>query len=364
MKIVVAAWHVRDFNVGLGRYARELIEGIGRVDREHDYLVLVPPAACVFTARPNMIYRTVRIPFFRRRVWEQVAPLTAGAYDLLHFPYDSCIAWKRGKFVATIHDVKPLVLAQHRPRPSFNERLFSLVIGDRWTRLDHVVTDSLCSQRDILRLLPFTEDRVTVVYPGVDQQRFAPAARREEGKGAKPYVLCVAGKDPAKNVETLIEAFARLPQPVRQRYHLVLAGDVGKRAGLVDLVNRLGLTDRVLFPGPVSDDRLLHLYRQARLFVFPSRYEGFGLPVLEAMACGCPVISSNASSLPEVVGDAGVLVEPDDVEGLSREMLSLLSDEGRWEELRKRGLVRAKQFSWDETARRMVEVYRKVAAQA
>lgn len=364
MKIVIAAWHVRDFNVGLGRYARELIEAIGRVDREHDYLVLMPPSACAFTARPNMVYRTVRIPFFRRRVWEQVAPLAAGTYDVLHFPYDSCIAWKRGKFVATIHDLKPLVLAHHRPRPSFNERLFSLVIGDRWARLDHVVTDSLCSQGDILRLLPVEEDRVTVVYPGVDQQRFAPAARCEEREGAKPYVLCVAGKDPTKNVETLIDAFARLPQPIRQRHDLVLAGDVGKRADVVDLVTRLGLTDCVLFPGPVSDDRLLRLYRQARLFVFPSRYEGFGLPVLEAMACGCPVIASNASSLPEVVGDAGAQVDPDDVEGLAREMRSLLSDEGRWEELRKRGLVRARQFSWDETARRMVEVYCKVAAQA
>jgi glycosyltransferase involved in cell wall biosynthesis len=364
MKIVIAAWHVRDFNVGLGRYVRELIEAIGRVDREHDYLILLPPASCVFTARPNMVYRTVRIPFFRRRVWEQVAPLTAGAYDVLHFPYDSCIAWKRGKFIATIHDVKPLVLAPHSPRPSFNERLFSLMIGDRWTRLDHVVTDSLCSQRDILRLLPLTDDRVTVVYPGVDLQRFAPAARRERSERARPYVLCVAGKDPAKNVEALIEAFARLPPMVRDGYDLVLAGDVRKRAGPADLVNRLDLTDRVQFPGPVSDERLLHLYRQARLFVFPSRYEGFGLPVLEAMACGCPVISSNASSLPEVVGDAGVLVEPDDVEGLSRELLSLLSDECRCEELRKRGLVRARQFSWDETARRMIEVYRKVAALA
>lgn len=363
MKIVIAAWHVRDFNVGLGRYARELIEAIGRVDQAHDYLVLVPPAACAFTARPNMVYRTVRIPFFRRRVWEQVAPLTAGAYDVLHFPYDSCIAWKRGKFVATIHDVKPLVLGQQRPRPSFHDRLLSLVIGDRWTRLDHVVTDSRCSQRDILRLLPLTEDRVTVVYPGVDQERFAPAASHEEGERAKPYVLCVAGDDPAKNVETLIEAFARLPRGIRERYDLVLAGDVEKRDGLVDVVNRMGLVDRVRFPGPVSDDQLVRLYRQARLFVFPSRYEGFGLPVLEAMACGCPVISSNASSLPEVVGDAGVLVEPDDVEGLSREMRSLLSDEGRRDELRKRGLVRARQFSWDETARRMVEIYRTVAAQ-
>ena len=364
MRIVIAAWHVRDFNVGLGRYARELIEAIGRVDREHDYVVLVPTADCAFTARPNMVYRPIRIPFFKRRVWEQVAPLAAGAYDVLHFPYDSCIAWKRGKFIATIHDLKPLVLNLDRPRPSLNERLLSMVIGDRWTRLDHVVTDSLCSQRDILRLLPITEDRVTVVNPGVDTQWFAPAARRDEGAGARPYVFCVAGDDPSKNVETLIDAFARLSQPVRERYDLVLAGDVRKRAGLSDRVARLGLTDRVLFPGPVSDERLLHLYRQARLFVFPSRYEGFGLPVLEAMACGCPVIASNASSLPEVVGDAGVLVEPDDVEGLSRELFSLLSDEGRWEDLRKRGLVRARQFSWDETARRMIEVYRRVAGQA
>ena len=119
----------------------------------------------------------------------------------------------------------------------------------------------------------------------------------------------------------------------------------------------------VRFMGFVDDDDLAALLQGALCLLFPSFTEGFGLPIVEAMALGCPVISSNASSLPEVVGDAGVLVEPDDVEGLSREMLNLLSDEGRWEELRKRGLVRAKQFSWDETARRMVEVYRSVAAQ-
>jgi glycosyltransferase involved in cell wall biosynthesis len=178
-------------------------------------------------------------------------------------------------------------------------------------------------------------------------------------EGSRPYVLCVAGADPTKNVETLVEAFARLPLPLRDAHDLVLAGDFRRRADLQERVRQVGLQKQTVFTGVVSDDRLIRLYQQAVLFVFPSLYEGFGLPVLEAMACGCPVISSNASSLPEVTGDAAVLVNPSDVEDLARQMERALSDSALRRDLRQRGLKQAAQFSWDRTARETVAVYRK-----
>jgi len=360
VKIVIAAWHLKDFNVGLGRYCRGLVEAIGRVDRENQYEILMPVNTNRFPDRPNMQYRYIRFPVFKRRFWEQIAPLLVGRYDLLHFPYDSCVAWKRGRFMITVHDVKPLLFDSPRPRRNLNGLVEQLVVGDKWSKIDRVVTDSECSRRDIVEHLKIPKERVAVAYPGVDRERFVPAPATRVDRGARPYVLCVAGSDPTKNVETLIDAFGRLPLPMRDRHDLVLAGDFRRRPELYERVRQAGIEKQTTFTGKVPDDHLIKLYQGATLFVFPSRYEGFGLPVLEAMACGCPVLSSNASSLPEVAGDAAILLDPMDVEGFTREMGRIISDSGLRRDLRERGLARASQFSWDRTARETIAVYREL----
>lgn len=361
MKIVIAAWHLRNFNVGLGRYCQGLIEAIGRVDPENRYEILMPTDTYRFPKRPNIRYRLIRFPFFKRRFWEQVAPLFVGHYDLLHFPYDSCIIWKRGKFVVTLHDVKPLVFGTDQFRQNLSQKIERLLAHGKWGRIDHVLTDSHWSKRDIVEYLKVSTERITVVYPGIDLDRFRPTPSGRNDYGVRPYVLCVAGTDPTKNVETLVEAFARLPLPLRDAHDLLLVGDFRRRADLREWVRRAGIEKQTAFTGTVSDDRLIELYQHAALFVFPSRYEGFGLPVLEAMACGCPVISSKASSLPEVTGDAAILVEPMDLEGFAREIRRVLGDAHLRRDLRARGLKQAAQFSWDRTARDTIAVYKMVA---
>ncbi|MEW6544060.1 MAG: glycosyltransferase family 1 protein [Nitrospirota bacterium] len=360
MKIVISAWHLRDFNVGLGRYSRGLIEALGRADHENRYEILMPDGSCQFPARANMAYRVIRFPLFKRRFWEQMAPLLAGPYDLLHLPYDSCIAWKRGKLVVTIHDVKPLLFGSLQKRRNPGGLIEDLLVGDRWKRIDHVLTDSDCSKRDISEKLGVPGDRITVIYPGVNLERFRPLPPDRSGEAGRPFVLCVAGADPTKNVETLIEAFIRFPRSLRDAYDLILVGDFRRRPALRELVVRTGIEKQAVFTGVVNDDRLIDLYQRATLFVFPSRYEGFGLPVLEAMACGCPVVSSNAASLPEVTGEAAILVDPSDVEGFARHMQRVLEDQPLRRSLRERGLRQAAQFTWDRTARETVAVYRKV----
>lgn len=373
MRVVIAAWHLKDFNVGLGRYCRGLIEAIGRVDSENRYEILMPNDSHRFPERPNMRYRVIRFPIFKRRFWEQVAPFLVDRYDLLHFPYDSCVAWKRGTFVVTVHDVKPLLFDAVRPRPSVNRLIEGALVRDKWARIDHVLTVSQCSRRDIVERLGVPAQRITVVYPGVELERFRPIipdettshpsvphAVGQDGEQGRPYVLCVAGADPTKNVETLIEAFSRLPGALRQAHDLVLVGDFRRRPDLHERVGRVGIEAQTVFTGVVSDDRLIELYQRAALFVFPSRYEGFGLPVLEAMACGCPVITSNVSSLPEVAGDAAVLVDPSDVDGLAHAIERVLSDADLRRDLRGRGLGQAARFSWDRTARETISVYKRV----
>jgi glycosyltransferase involved in cell wall biosynthesis len=362
LKIVIAAWHLKDFNVGLGRYCRELIEALGRMDANNHYEILMPDDSYRFPDRPNFRYRLMRFPIFKRRFWEQLAPLFAGRHDILHFPYDSCVALKRGKFVVTIHDVKPLIFGTPPARPNLNAVVEGLMVRNKWERIDHVVTDSHHSRRDILSRLALSQDRVSVVYPGVDLQRFRPrlSPRRTD---ARPYVLCVAGADPTKNVETLVQAFAALPRPLRDAYDLILAGDFQRRGDLRERIEDLGITKQTIFPGVVGDDRLVELYQDAAVFVFPSRYEGFGLPPLEAMACGCPVISSNSSSLPEVAGDAAILVDPSDADAFVSAMARVLGDPDLRRDLKERGLSQARRFSWDHTALGILGVYAFVTAQ-
>ncbi|ULA60193.1 MAG: putative Phosphatidylinositol N-acetylglucosaminyltransferase [Nitrospira sp.] len=361
MKIVIAAWHLKNFNVGIGRYARELIEALGRVDQTNYYDILLPQADHPFTARPNMRYRVIRFPFFRRRFWEQVSPLMVGAYDVLHFPYDSCVAWKRGKFVTTIHDVKPLLFPELRPRTNLNSRIEDWLVGDRWQMIDQVITVSEHSRRDVLAHVPLRPDQVSVTPLGLDAERFRPAEQRHEGR---PYVLCVAGSDPTKNVGVLIEAFAALPSELRHRFDLVLAGDVCKREDIRAAIARTGLSAQSKLVGLLSDEALVTYYQQATVFVFPSLYEGFGLPVLEAMGCGCPVICSNAASLPEVAGEAAILVDPRRADQLAQELARVLESTDVQASLRARALARSKEYVWERTARQTVAVYERTVSRS
>jgi len=360
MKIVIAAWHLKDFNVGIGRYCRGLIAALGRVDKENEYHVLVPEAVPQFPQFENVHWKVIRFPFFKRRVWEQVAPQLVGRYDVLHFPYDSSVAWKRGKFVITIHDVKPLIFGTLRPRRGLNNCVERLLVPDRQKQADHVLTVSESSRRDIMERLRFPAERVSVVYPGIDRDQFKPDFSAPSQSNSRPYILCVAGSDPTKNVETLLEAFAQLPYELREAHDVVLVGDMRRRQDVRDRVGQLDIAAQTKFAGVVADAQLVYLYQHARVFVFPSRYEGFGFPVLEAMACGCPVLTSNASSLPEVVGDAALLADPSDSKGFARHLEQVLANEELRRVLREKGFARAAQFSWERTARETLRVFARV----
>jgi len=175
-----------------------------------------------------------------------------------------------------------------------------------------------------------------------------------------PYVLCVAGMDPSKNVKSLISAFSKLPPEIRSQHHLVLVGDVKRKNELQQFIFEQRVAEQTVFTGIVSDLELVALYQQASVFVFPSLYEGFGLPVLEAMACGCPVITSNASSLPEIVGKAGVLVNPRNPGELVEAMARVLTDTSLALTFRKMGREQAQKFSWEKTARATADLYEKI----
>ena len=361
MKIVIAAWHLKDFNVGLGRYTRNLIESLGSVDGKNEYEVLMPLESCVFPSRPNVRYRVCRYPIFKRRFWEQAATLLVGKYDLLHLPYDSCLAVKRGKLIVTIHDLKPLLFPNPKKKLNMYGIVKDLLIPHPLEKIDHIITVSECSRKDIMERLGVQPDRITVIPQGVEQGKFVPCSSEPlDHCNAVPYVLSVAGSDPTKNMQSLITAFSMLPDEIRTHHQLILVGDLDKQGELARLLKQTGIERQVVYAGVVSDQQLIRYYQNAALFVFPSLYEGFGLPVLEAMACGCPVVCSNTSSLPEVVGNAAVMVDPLDVSALAEAIRHVLTNSHTHQQLRKAGIERSRQFSWEQTAAQTVELYERV----
>ena len=272
--------------------------------------------------------------------------------------YDS----KRVKNVVTIHDIpqhsNPYSGTRH---PEKKIRRYAEIMAGA----DRIIADSAYTKADILRFYPVPEERIDVVHLGVDDlirpadEETIQAALLRYGIRS-PYLLHVGRVEKKKNLSRALEAFAGIRKRSAHPIQIVLAGTPGPGGEEVfQTIERLGLKEDVRHVGYVRQEDLPALYSGALLFLFPSLYEGFGMPVLEAMACGTPVLTSDVTSLPEVVGDAAVQVDPLDVESIAREILRLVEDGQLREEYVRKGLERAKEFTWERTARETLAVYRK-----
>ena len=223
-----------------------------------------------------------------------------------------------------------------------------------------IITDSKSSKDDIVRIFKAPEEKVRVVYAACDSEAFVPREARSEDLKKygieKKYILYVAARRKYKNIDGLVKAYKILKQRHRVGHTLVITGLGGRAdAGLSGIVKELGIERDVLFSGFIPDEELPLLYSGADVFVYPSFYEGFGLPVLEAMACGAPVAASNATSLPEVVGDAGLLFNPNDTEDIANAVLRLLTDKTLKAKMIEKGFARVKEFSWEKTAEKQLK---------
>ena len=357
---------------GINRVLQHLLAELPAVPGDEQYVVYAPysDANRRLLAAPRVRARLTRLPTDRppvRIAWEQtILPieLLRERADLLHaLGFVSPIAW-RGRTVVTVYDLSFLRF------PEVYNRANRLYLGTftppSLRRADRVITISEDARRDVIELCGVAPERVTAILLAADE-RFCPSApaeveafRAQHGLPER-FVLYQGTLQPRKNVETLVRAYALLRNQGSDDHCLVLAGPRGwQYEPIFELIRELGLEGSVTFPGFVPDDELPLWYSSATVFAFPSRYEGFGLPLLEAMACGTPVVSSNASSLPEVVGDAGLLVDPADVEGLCSALRRLLEDGTLRQALSSAGQARAQTFSWRRTASETVRVYREV----
>jgi glycosyltransferase involved in cell wall biosynthesis len=360
---------------GIGRYTREMVQALGATSAEFEYRLFVAGAGQVARPAlpgPNFSWHPTRLTerwlarlWFRLRLPLWIESWT-GPLDLFHAPDFFLPPVRRNTpTILTVHDLS-FVREPETVMPGMTRHLNTWVPYSA-RQADHIIAVSEATRRDLIELYHISPDKITVLYHGispdfrrVEDTATLAAIRHKYGLGQRPFVLSVGTIQPRKNYRRLIQAFALLDEPLA----LVIAG--GKGWDYEDVfaeVNRQGLAERVHFPGFVADADLPALYSAASLFVYPSLYEGFGLPILEAMTCGTPVVASNQSALPEVVGQAGLLVEPRDIQALAAAMSRLLADEDLHQKLAQAGRIRAAGFTWSHMAVKLTALYRQLIGQ-
>lgn len=350
-------------SAGIHGYLYNTLAHLPEVAPEFQYTVFTgqgsPPADPALTVRRSTLPTANPLA---RIVWEQVAaPLALARLqpDLLHgMAFALPLLW-RGPSVVTIFD---LSFHRHPERLSAARRLYLRTFTRASARqARRVIAISESGRREIHDVLGVPLERIDVAYPGVgpDFKPLPPAAveafRRERGLPER-FILYLGTLEPRKNLSTLLRAYARLPQ--RGAVKLILAGGHGwDTEPVFALIEELGLGQDVITPGYLSGNELPLWYNAADLFAYPSIYEGFGMPLVEALACGCPVVASNTTSLPEAVGPAGVLLPPTDVAQWADALARLCDDETARRELAALGKQHAQKFTWTETARQTAEAY-------
>jgi glycosyltransferase involved in cell wall biosynthesis len=313
-----------------------------------------------WTENPIKIVAKKLLPKFQQhalRKYSKTHIYHAPNYRLL--PYS-------GRKVATFHDLSLLKYPEFHPDD--RRRVLIPAIEKAAVTADHLITDSQQVRREVIEHFGLPEDKVTAIHlasslePGSITVDVRDAYLREAGLAPGNYLLFVSTLEPRKNIEILLAAFERLPNSVRKRYPLVLVGQLGwKSEGIKTALEKALRRGDVIHTGFLSNQQLSCLYSGARAFVYPSLYEGFGLPLVEAQAFGIPLITSNCSCMPEIVGSSALLIDPQDDAALGAAMQSIVDDDALHDKLVQEGKNNSARFSWKKTAREVIQVYRSLS---
>ena len=372
MLVAIDARVIQDHFPGIARYTFNLARALADISPEDEFVLLYDPHA------PNVHYNLAELqrhpqvrllpgaaPIFSlSEQWRVPRQLVRLAPDVIHAPYYIRPYAMPAPVVFVAYDLIPLKYPQYFSRREW--LIFQLTMRLSLQTAQVIISTSRSTANDLERLCGVRPERIVVV-PGAADSRFAlqPASAvailRAKYQLPDRYALYLGSNKPHKNLVHLVEGWRQVSGRM-PGVKLVIAGHWDPRYEQAKgRTKALNLDDKVLFAGPIADADLPALYAGAEVFVFPSLYEGFGLPVLEAMACGTPVVCSNTSSLPEVAGDAALLVEPSDVDALSGALARVLAEASLRQEMREKGLARAAGFSWERTAREMLGVYHRLA---
>jgi len=361
---------------GVGQYAWELMTALARIDEESEYRLYTFFYDCFpdnwkdisYPRQHNVALNELRSSYrsiLKRWTNGEDKENLLGDVDIVHSTAYTSPLLHRSKLVVTVHDMTCYVYPQFHTQENYDFVNQNLHWASR--RAAKVIADSHQTKADIQRYLHVPEEKIEVIHLGVSD-RFRPDVSAEQVEGVKhhygiedEYILAVGSIEPRKNLGRLLVVYRMLVEHLGIAHKLVLLGGAGWRnTSFYELLDCLGVQGRVVFTGYVPDDDVRALYSGACFLAFPSLYEGFGLPILEAMACGTPVLTSNCSSMPEAAGDAALLVDPLDEWDLYQGMERMVLDEELRGELRRRGLQRAKRFSWEKTAAQTLRVYEEI----
>jgi len=351
---------------GIGYYTLNLINALAGIDKENNYILYSkiklfsssknPPALPASNFKNKIDHFGLGPPNVLKKI------------DIFHTSAFDLKPPKGAKFVVTIHDIIPKVFPQGHTQDTIDR--MDKDLHKVLALADLIVSDTQCTARDLKKFYPSEcNDKIRVIYPGVGEE-FAVLPRESKALYNKiflkyniysNYIIYIGTLEPRKNIPGLIRAFHVLKQRFKIKQQLVIAGMKGwSYDDIFSLVEELGLNKDIIFTGYVPRAELVVFYNFADLVVYPSFYEGAGLPVLEAFKCGCPVVTSNVSSMPEFAGDAAILVDPNSVDSITTGVYSILSNEELKNDLRQKGLRRAEEFSWDNTARQFLQLFKSI----
>ncbi len=365
MRIAVNGWFLATSEAavtGSGQYAARLLEALAQLAPDLTLEVVTPRRRGDWA---KLHFEQVEFP----RAAEKMSA------DLAFVPYWAPPLQCSVPVVVTIHDVIPLALPAYRG--GVLQRAYASLVRAAAANAAAILTDSEFSRQDILRLLPVEAQRVHVVPLAVDSS-YTPNIEETDRQRVierydlpESYVLYLGGYDARKNIETLLQVYVWCGESIGEEFPLVVNAEPhtpvvtngGERMTLAQMAETLEVSEYLRYIGRVAEEDKPALYAGARAFLYPSTYEGFGLPALEAMACGTPVVGSNATSIPEVVGNAGMLVDPLDARSMAGALIATCIEDELNERLRQRGLLRAAQFTWQRTAWETLAVFRRVAQQ-
>lgn len=362
-----ASWY-RD--TGLGTYSYQLLNSLNNIDKTNQYLIFLPEENKLDISFNNNFTGTQIFQERRNNFWDEVnipVILKNTDVELYHVPQNGVGMPKEKNchFVITLHDVIPCKMPETVSEKYLD--IFSNVMPEILSKCDGVITVSDFSKNDIASQFHFPKDKIYVTHLAGESiyhpinLKYCKTFIKEKYKIENDFILYVGGFSPRKNILSLINAFSKLQDVYKKKINLVIVGHKGKSYEIYkNRIEELNLESLVIFPGYIPIDELPYFYNAAEIFVYPSFYEGFGLPPIEAMSCGTPVIASNVTSMPEVLQDAAILIAPSDVDGLCASMNDILNDEQLKNTLILKGFKRASSLSWDKTALETIEIYKKI----
>jgi glycosyltransferase involved in cell wall biosynthesis len=352
---------------GIGRYTYHLLKSLSKIDHENEYLLYAKKGFFNLNKRlpsfpsKNFILKVDRFGLGLKNA--------LGPFDIYHSPSPEAVVIENdAKIIVTVHDVIFKTFPQGHTQKTLDDT--DQQFKDFVKKASKIICCSHNTASDLQKYFNVSQEKIALIYQGVDKDIFYPLDKKEDilanlilkSKGIRfPYILFVGTIEPRKNLTNILHAFEKVHSRKQFSGKLVIIGMKGWMCeGIDSLVRKLELRNHVAFMGYLSDHELRYFYNKTEAFVFPSFYEGFGYPILEAFCCGAPVVTSKVSSCPEVAGDAALLTNPYDPEDIAKAISCIVNDKALQESLRRKGLERCRQFSFHKTAQETLKVYAEV----